>query len=133
MKQPKQPSRTDVYVGERIRMFRLERGVSQTDIACELGISFQQVQKYEKGTNRIAPGRLEQIAAYLEKHITAFFPGKDAQHPDADLCSRMLGVHGAHELATAFLAIEDADRRRFLVRFAQEMAGHERKIRRRAA
>lgn len=57
---------TDVEVGRRIRVVRLERGMSQIELGQELGLSFQQVQKYEKGTNRISCGRLVEIAEKLE-------------------------------------------------------------------
>jgi transcriptional regulator with XRE-family HTH domain len=56
----------DQEYGRRIRAFRMQREFSQTDLADKLGVSFQQVQKYEKGTNRITVSRLEQIALALE-------------------------------------------------------------------
>jgi transcriptional regulator with XRE-family HTH domain len=52
----------DVEIGRKIRALRLERGLSQTDLADGIGLTFQQVQKYEKGTNRVSAGRLVQIA-----------------------------------------------------------------------
>jgi transcriptional regulator with XRE-family HTH domain len=65
---------TDRYVGQRVRFFRLLKGWSQTALADRLDLTFQQVQKYEKGTNRIGSGRLSTIAALLDQPIIAFFP-----------------------------------------------------------
>ena len=61
----KRPSATDVIVGQRIRTFRKAAGMSQTELADQVGITFQQLQKYEKGTNRVAAGRLPHIARRL--------------------------------------------------------------------
>jgi len=59
------PTSADALIGNRLRQRRLELHVSQIQLAAQLGISFQQVQKYEKGTNRVNAGRLNQIAAFL--------------------------------------------------------------------
>ena len=61
----KSPDPVDVQVGSRIRLFRLEAQMSQTDLAEQLGVTLQQVQKYEKGVNRVGAGRLTKIAAAL--------------------------------------------------------------------
>jgi transcriptional regulator with XRE-family HTH domain len=58
----KSPDDIDVQVGQRIRILRLEAKVSQTELAEQLGVTFQQVQKYEKGVNRVGAGRLTKIA-----------------------------------------------------------------------
>lgn len=63
----------DAEVGRRVRTFRLEATLSQTELADRIGVTFQQVQKYEKGVNRIGAGRLERIAKALDKPINAFF------------------------------------------------------------
>lgn len=65
----------DGHVGSRVRLRRLERGLSQEKLAEKLGITFQQVQKYERGTNRIGASRLHQIAIVLQVPITYFFEG----------------------------------------------------------
>ena len=64
----------DALIGNRLRQRRLEMHVSQTELAAQLGISFQQIQKYEKGANRLGVGRLNQIAAILKTDI-AYFMG----------------------------------------------------------
>lgn len=65
----------DSHVGSRVRLRRLELGLSQEKLAEQLGITFQQVQKYERGTNRIGASRLHQIALVLQAPITYFFEG----------------------------------------------------------
>lgn len=69
------PHPTDVYVGRRIREARVAKSMSQTDLGGQLGVSFQQVQKYEKGTNRIGSSRLLQTAVALNVPIEYFFDG----------------------------------------------------------
>lgn len=69
-----EPDTTTVYVGKRLRGLRLKCGFSQEKVAEHLGISFQQVQKYEKGTNRIAPNRLQKAADLFDIPVSAFFP-----------------------------------------------------------
>ena len=65
----------DRHVGERVRMARASRGLSQTALATAGGVSFQQVQKYEKGTNRIGASRLFEFAEFLGVDISYFFVG----------------------------------------------------------
>ncbi|MHA1152775.1 MAG: helix-turn-helix domain-containing protein [Alphaproteobacteria bacterium] len=65
----------DIEIGKRLRQARVAAGLSQTEIGVQLGISFQQVQKYEKGRNRIGGGRLYKIARILGVKITYFFDG----------------------------------------------------------
>src|SRR5215210_3614644 len=74
---PKAPRPIDVVIGARIRVRRLEIGMSQEKLAEALGLTFQQVQKYEKGANRITVSRLDQIARALDTRVEAFLPGED--------------------------------------------------------
>ncbi len=69
----KSPDPTDKQVGTRVRMRRLMLGLSQTKLADALGITFQQVQKYEKGVNRISASKLQQISDFLEIPVPFFF------------------------------------------------------------
>jgi transcriptional regulator with XRE-family HTH domain len=71
----RRPNSADSQVGESIRAHRLAAGMSQVDLARQLGVSFQQVQKYEKGTNRVGAGRLPQIAEIFGVPIGALFKG----------------------------------------------------------
>src|SRR5487761_1433379 len=74
----KSPDPSDKHVGSRVRMRRRMLDMSQIDLADALGMSFQQVQKYEKGTNRISASRLQQIANLLQVPVDFFFEGLSA-------------------------------------------------------
>src|ERR1700720_1654365 len=63
----------DIELGKRIRLRRVEQKISQSDLGEKLGVSFQQVQKYEKGVNRVGASRLQQIAAALDVPVTFFY------------------------------------------------------------
>ncbi|MCB1490706.1 MAG: helix-turn-helix transcriptional regulator, partial [Rhodobiaceae bacterium] len=87
----KRPNPIDIHVGSRVRLRRLLLGMSQERLGEQLGLTFQQVQKYEKGTNRIGASRLEAIARFLDVQVSYFFkdaPGEDGKRPgfaeDAD-------------------------------------------------
>jgi transcriptional regulator with XRE-family HTH domain len=75
----------DVYIGSCIRLRRLEKGLSQERLAGFLGLSFQQIQKYERGINGCAPARLAKIAEVLDMPIGAFFPQGGAESPEGPL------------------------------------------------
>ncbi|MEP3246025.1 MAG: helix-turn-helix transcriptional regulator [Sneathiella sp.] len=67
------PNQIDIYVGKRLRMRRTLRGMSQAELGQALGLTFQQIQKYEQGSNRIGSSRLYDLAQILETPITYFF------------------------------------------------------------
>ncbi|MEM9224397.1 MAG: helix-turn-helix domain-containing protein [Pseudomonadota bacterium] len=102
----------DSHVGSRVRLRRLELGLSQEKLADQLGITFQQVQKYERGTNRIGASRLHQIAIVLQAPITYFFEGAaDTQSPmnrETTPLSRALNDPATVRLVRAFASINDA-------------------------
>jgi transcriptional regulator with XRE-family HTH domain len=75
----------DVYIGSCIRLRRLEKGLSQERLASFLGLSFQQIQKYERGINGCAPARLTKIAEVLDMPISAFFPQGGIEAPEEPL------------------------------------------------
>jgi len=87
------PNPTDKYVGSRVRMRRMMLGMSQEKLADALGLTFQQIQKYEKGTNRISASRLQAISQILDVPVHFFFEGAPASAK---------GVHGAHGDAAGF-------------------------------
>src|SRR5918997_5351487 len=72
---PKNPDRIDAAVGQNIRIQRLAKGMSQSDLAAQLGVSFQQLQKYEKGSNRVGSSRLHRIAQAFGLPVTALYEG----------------------------------------------------------
>src|SRR3979411_1770636 len=71
----KSPNSTDKNVGSRVRMRRMMLEMSQTELGNDIGLTFQQVQKYEKGTNRIGAGRLHEISRILQVPLSFFFAG----------------------------------------------------------
>src|SRR5438132_520204 len=73
----RKPDPIDIEVGQRIRIQRLASGMSQTDLGEQIGVTFQQVQKYEKGANRVGAERLTKIANVLEVPVESFFNGRD--------------------------------------------------------
>jgi transcriptional regulator with XRE-family HTH domain len=83
----KQPNPIDVHVGSRIRLRRTMSGMSQERLGANLGITFQQIQKYERGTNRVGASRLQNIASILNVPVSFFFenaPGQGSPLDDAD-------------------------------------------------
>ncbi len=70
---PRDTVSSDVELGQKIRALRIARKVSQADLGEHLGVSFQQIQKYEKGLNRVSAARLQQLAAFFDVEITDFY------------------------------------------------------------
>ncbi len=102
----------DSHVGSRVRLRRLELGLSQEKLADQLGITFQQVQKYERGTNRIGASRLHQIAIVLEAPITYFFdgatqPSESVSKTNESPLSQALSDPATVRLVRAFASITD--------------------------
>lgn len=102
------PRETDIHIGRRLREARLARGLSQGTLGKMLGITFQQVQKYESGANRIGGSRLWDISSILEVSVSYFFEGlvtnseaSTGREPEAPLTRRSL------ELAKEIDAIAD--------------------------
>ncbi len=71
----KAPNPVDKYVGSRVRMRRIMLGMSQEKLGEKLGLTFQQIQKYEKGTNRVGASRLQQISEILQVPVSFLFDG----------------------------------------------------------
>src|SRR5580698_8976771 len=119
---PKDSDPFDVRVGQRIRAYRLNRSLSQTALGEKIGVSFQQIQKYERGLNRIAIGRLKKIAAVFDTSITALL-GEDTGCEAAvdKLLTDVLSRPYAMRMVWAFDAIDDANKRHALVHFVETM------------
>ncbi len=109
---------TDIQIGGLIRLRRVQLGMSQTALADKLGVAFQQVQKYEKGTNRVAAGRLPLIATALRVNVGYFYGLDDAVPGGAaaatDCIALMMTERGATQLLTCFHAMTPAQRSAFL-------------------
>jgi transcriptional regulator with XRE-family HTH domain len=111
----KTPDAIDVHVGRRIRMRRIECGLSQEKLAASLNLTFQQVQKYEKGTNRVGSSRLQKIADTLQTTVGYFFDGAPGQHatdPAPDSVSAFLATSDGVAIAQAFMRLPDGKLRR---------------------
>jgi len=113
----------DKRLGQRVRTRRLEIGMSQERLAELLGITFQQVQKYEKGVNRIAASRLFEMTAALDMSIERFFEGisksKTSDH-GGDTYAALATADGA-ELMRMFASIKNLKVRRRVVELARAM------------
>jgi transcriptional regulator with XRE-family HTH domain len=117
------PDAVDKLVGRNIRILRLAKGLSQTELADALGVTFQQVQKYEKGTNRVGSGRLLKISAILGVKITDFFEGTDRPHDTARRSVfDQLAQPESFRLVQAFSGIDRPNIRRTLVRLIERIA-----------
>jgi transcriptional regulator with XRE-family HTH domain len=112
------PDPIDVAVGARIRIRRRWLGFSQTQLATALGITFQQVQKYERGANRVSASMLVKIASKLETSVAALV-GEDGQQPVEAIIYAQLATPGATELLAAFAQIGDGEARRALLTIAE--------------
>jgi len=122
----------DKHVGSRVRMRRLMLGMSQEKLGNGLGLTFQQVQKYEKGTNRIGASRLQHISQLLQVPVPFFFEG--APHvpgqpiglgpaPSPAYVFNFLATTDGLALTKAFMQIEQPGLRRCIVHLVEEIAG----------
>ena len=127
----KRPNSTDAYVGSRVRMRRKVLGMSQEKLGEQLGITFQQVQKYEKGANRIGASRLQMISQVLEMPISYFFPqetttaGGMGESGQSDYVSDFMMSSEGIELNRAFARIKDPKLRRKVIDLVRTMAATE--------
>lgn len=118
----KPPNPIDIHVGGRVRMRRIEIKMAQQVLGDHIGLTFQQVQKYEKGTNRIGASRLQQIGKTLQVPASYFFEGApggweggEASHRTSDALVGLLGSREGQTLVNCFRRIEDPDIRRSFV------------------
>jgi transcriptional regulator with XRE-family HTH domain len=125
------PNPVDKHVGSRVRMRRLMLGMSQTKLADGLGLTFQQVQKYEKGMNRIGASRLQHLASILQVPVPFFFEGLPAaDEPKSHAAGlphsavfEFLATNDGVRLARAFTRILDAKLRRSIVDVTEQISG----------
>jgi transcriptional regulator with XRE-family HTH domain len=121
----------DKHVGARVRMRRLMLRMSQTTLGESLGITFQQVQKYEKGANRISASRLQQIAHILQVPVSFFFEGApvaveqprgdSAKTPSLDYTMEFAASTDGLTLSQAFMSIKNARLRRSIVNLVERL------------
>ncbi len=124
------PHPVDIHVGSRVRLRRIELGMSQEKLAAELGLTFQQVQKYERAANRISASRLYHIGKVLDVKVPFFYEGYSdagslsgfAEPPAEAFQSDLLQRRDTIELVNAFYAIDNPTLRRQLLDLAQGLA-----------
>ena len=128
----KSPNLTDKHVGSRVRMRRKMLSMSQEKLGDALGLTFQQVQKYEKGTNRIGASRLQHISQILQVPISFFFEGapklpgariKNGAAQSPSYVSDFLATTDGLALTKAFMRIKEPTVRRCIVKLVQQIAG----------
>jgi transcriptional regulator with XRE-family HTH domain len=121
----RQPNSADIQIGKSIRAHRLIVGMSQSDLAGKLGVSFQQVQKYEKGVNRVGAGRLPQIARIFDIPIATLFDANADTSPGQSTGTapvKLIPDRNTLKLLTAFGDIAPAKIRNSLVGLVNAIA-----------
>jgi transcriptional regulator with XRE-family HTH domain len=119
----------DKYVGARLRMRRLMLDMNQTDVANALGLTFQQIQKYEKGTNRISASRLQRLCAVLKVPIPFFFEGApksnglavDAKVSPPSYVNDFLATSAGLALVAAYTRVRDSNVRRAILELVEQI------------
>jgi transcriptional regulator with XRE-family HTH domain len=128
------PDPVDKHVGMKLRARRTKLSMSQSTLAEALGLTFQQVQKYEKGANRIGAGRLQQIAQILQMPVESFFEGLPHERgqrrmptdaPDLQYVADYLATADGLQLAKAFMQIPNTKLRRSIVNLVEQLADSE--------
>jgi transcriptional regulator with XRE-family HTH domain len=130
----KAPNPVDKYVGSRVRMRRIMLGMSQEKLGEALGLTFQQIQKYEKGTNRVGASRLQQISEVLHVPVSFLFDGgpsgaigseASAESASPAYIADFLATSEGLALTRAFTRIPDAKLRRSIVDLVEQIADRE--------
>jgi len=129
----KAPNPVDKHVGSRVRMRRLMVGMSQEKLGEALGLTFQQIQKYEKGTNRIGASRIQQISEILQVPVSFLFEGSPgisgAEHfstaPSPTYIADFLATAEGLALVRAFTLIPDIKLRRAIVDMVELIGARE--------
>ena len=126
----KSPDPVDRHVGARIRMRRLMLKFSQTQLGDALGLTFQQVQKYEKGSNRVGASRLQHIASILQVPVSFFFeeapinrsePARISDAPSPEFVTAFVSSPDGLKLIRAFTSIKNTALRRCIVQLVEQV------------
>ena len=124
------PDPVDRHVGARIRMRRLMLKISQTQLGDALGLSFQQLQKYEKGSNRVGASRLQHIASILQVPVSFFFeevpvnrsePAQISDAPSPESVTAFVSTTDGLKLIRAFTSIKNTNMRRCIVQLVEHI------------
>jgi transcriptional regulator with XRE-family HTH domain len=114
----------DIEIGRKIRALRLERGLSQSGLADGIGLTFQQVQKYEKGANRVSAGRLQRIAELLNVPVMFFYSGmgvRTKKHDTRSTALALVQTKGAMRLLRSYSDISSRTTKYALVVLAESL------------
>jgi transcriptional regulator with XRE-family HTH domain len=120
---PRSTGKPDIELGKRIRLRRVEQRISQSGLGEQLGVSFQQVQKYEKGVNRVGAARLQQIATALDVPVTFFYDGDGKAREVESLL--FLDSALSLRLLRAYSKIKDQTVQRQLISLMESIAANE--------
>lgn len=129
--QKKHPHPVDAHVGSRVRMRRIVLGMSQERLGEQLGLTFQQVQKYEKGVNRIGASRLWGVAKVLDVPVAYFYEGLSedvtgsaglAEDRQSDYIAEFMQSSDGVQLVRAFIRIKEPHVRRSIIQFVRSMS-----------
>lgn len=112
----------DVMLGAKMRVLRVDRGISQSALAERIGVSFQQVQKYERGVNRVGAARLARIAAVLDVSVVEFFETSRNGPPDLKSPIHLLAEPGAWQVLKAYARMPGPRVRSCLVKLMESIA-----------
>lgn len=124
----KQTNPIDIQVGNRVRIRRMLIGMSQERLGDLLGLTFQQVQKYEKGVNRIGAGRLYEVSRILNVPVDFFYEGVASSSPEGESAPPVMEFVSSGEglqLALAFMKIKDARVRKRMLDLVKSLAEEE--------
>jgi transcriptional regulator with XRE-family HTH domain len=120
------PHSVDVHVGKQLRAARMITGVSQDELGGALGITFQQVQKYEKGDNRISPSKLWEASLFLQVPITFFFDGLEVTRgkelSELEMVTEFTSSREGMSIIRAFNELDDETVRAKFIQLLQAMA-----------
>jgi transcriptional regulator with XRE-family HTH domain len=127
MRNKRKLNSTDTMIARRIKLFRINAGLSQTELGDQIGVTFQQIQKYEKGANRVGAGRLSDIAKALGISVHALFPESSdalADTKSLPLPTELLAESYALQALQAFVAIQDKPLRQAIVQLLERLAAN---------
>jgi transcriptional regulator with XRE-family HTH domain len=122
-RRPRAATAEDQHVGRMIRIKRQQHHMSQTDLANEIGVTFQQVQKYERGRNRVSAGRLQAIAQLFKTPISGFLPEQGQPvSAEGNFIFAAMDDRDVFRLVSAFQCIENSDIKKAIVAFTENLA-----------
>lgn len=116
----------DAMVGAKIHMLRVDRGISETALAARIGVTFQQLQKYEQGAGRVGASRLARIAAVLDVSVGEFFESSQAGLPVSKSPVDLLSEPGARRVLEAYARMSSPRLRAYIAKLVEVVANRSR-------